>query len=88
MLGGGARAALAEYQGPKSRRGGSGVDVGGGRLRRPGGVPLARRECSLFSWLSSPLVILSEAKHLVRWAEMLRCTQHDKSPPNYHIMAR
>jgi hypothetical protein len=32
---------------------------------------------------SPPLVILSEAKDLTRWAEMLRCAQHDTSPPNY-----
>ena len=41
MWGVGARAALAEYHGPKSRRGGSGVDVGGGRLRRPIGINLS-----------------------------------------------
>ena len=29
--------------------------------------------------LPSPLVILSEAKDLTRWAEMLRCTQHDNA---------
>ena len=28
------------------------------------------------------LVILSEAKDLVRWAQMLRCTQHDTTLPD------
>jgi hypothetical protein len=31
-----------------------------------------------------PLVILSEAKDLTRWAEMLRCTQHDSTLPDCH----
>ena len=29
--------------------------------------------------LPPPLVMLSAAKDLVRWAEMLRCTQHDNA---------
>src|SRR6266705_1811336 len=29
-----------------------------------------------------PLVMLSAAKHLTRRTEMLRCTQHDSSPPD------
>ncbi len=33
--------------------------------------------------LSKPFVLLiSEAKDLVGWAEMLSCTQHDKTLPN------
>ena len=28
--------------------------------------------------------MLSVAKHLARWAEMLRCTQHDNSFPGYY----
>jgi hypothetical protein len=36
----------------------------------------------------SVFVILSEAKDLVRWVKMLRCTQHDNTLPvaTYRLM--
>src|SRR6266487_5658340 len=39
-------------------------------------------------WLSSLLVILSEAKNLVGCAEMLRCTQHDRTLPDSRALAK
>src|SRR6266581_180540 len=33
-------------------------------------------------------VMLSAAKHLARWAEMLRCAQHDRAVPSCRILAR
>src|SRR6266705_2530420 len=42
------------------------------------------RDSSSSKEKSNTLVMLSAAKHLSRWAEMLRCAQHDKRRDAYY----